>query len=176
MRALTIGRFQPFHSGHLELVLQALEKYDEVIIAVTSSQFNYTEKDPFTAGERLEMIQESLKEAGIDASRCFIIPLENQFNIATWHAYLESILPRFDIVISGNEYVSMLLKRRGVEVVRPRFLDRTRFNASRVRRMMASGEPWEDLVPPAVARIIREMDGVNRLKVISESDTNPTEH
>ena len=61
-----MGRFQPFHLGHLELVKQILDQCDEVIIAITSAQFNYLEKDPFTAGERIEMIHNSLKEANLD--------------------------------------------------------------------------------------------------------------
>ena len=47
-----MGRFQPFHLGHLELVKQILDQCDEVIIAITSAQFNYLER-PFTAGERI---------------------------------------------------------------------------------------------------------------------------
>ena len=54
MRGLMMGRFQPFHLGHLDLVRQILKQCDEIVIAVTSSQFNYLEKDPFTAGERIE--------------------------------------------------------------------------------------------------------------------------
>ena len=72
-----MGRFQPFHNGHLELVKQILEKCDDVIIAITSSQFNYLEKDPFTAGERIEMIHDSLRESSIDLSRCIVVSLEN---------------------------------------------------------------------------------------------------
>jgi nicotinamide-nucleotide adenylyltransferase len=53
MRGLMMGRFQPFHFGHLDLVRQILKECDEVIIAITSSQFNYLDKDPFTAGERI---------------------------------------------------------------------------------------------------------------------------
>ena len=48
-----MGRYQPFHLGHLDLAKQILEECDEVIIAITSSQFNYLQKDPFTAGERI---------------------------------------------------------------------------------------------------------------------------
>ena len=88
MRALMMGRFQPFHLGHLDLVKQILTEYDDIIIAITSSQFNYLEKDPFTAGERIEMIHNSLKDDGVDMSKCFIIPTENQFNIATWAALI----------------------------------------------------------------------------------------
>jgi len=78
MRGLMMGRFQPFHLGHLDLVKKILSECDEVVIAITSSQFNYLEKDPFTASERIEMIYQALKEDGVDLSRCFIIPIENQ--------------------------------------------------------------------------------------------------
>ena len=109
MRGLMMGRFQPFHLGHLDLVKQILSECDEVIVAITSSQFNYLEKDPFTAGERIEMIHNSLKESSIDMGKCYIVALENQLNISTWASYLKSALPAFDKVYSGNDYVSMLL-------------------------------------------------------------------
>ena len=176
MRALTMGRFQPFHLGHLDLVKQILSQYDEVIIAITSSQFNYLEKDPFTAGERIEMIHQSLKDAKIDLSKCFIIALENQFNIATWASYLKSSLPKFDTVISGNEYVSMLLADSDIEVVPPKFLERDKYMGSKIRQMIIQDNSWENFVPKAVENIIKEINGVNRLKIISKSDTKPTEH
>ena len=176
MRALTMGRFQPFHLGHLDLVKQILSECDEVIIAITSSQFNYLEKDPFTAGERIEMIHHSLKDDGIDMSKCFIIPIENQFNIATWGAYLKSILPKFDKVYSGNNYVHMLLADEGIDVITPKFLDRAKYNATSIRKMITQDNDWQSLVPNAVSEIINKIDGVNRIKVISKSDTKPTEH
>ena len=158
------------------MVKQILSQYDEVIIAVTSSQFNYLEKDPFTAGERIEMIHQSLKDAKIDLSKCFIISLENQFNVATWASYLKSSLPKFDKVISGNKYVSMLLADSGIEVIPPKFLEREKYTGSKIRQMMIQDNSWENFVPNAVANMIKEIDGVNRLKIISKSDTKPTEH
>ena len=133
MRGLMMGRFQPFHLGHLELAKQILSECDEVVIAITSSQFNYLQKDPFTAGERIEMIHNSLQEDGVDMSKCFIAAIENQFNIATWGSYLKAILPHFDKVYSGNDYVQMLLADLGIDVVIPKFLDRQQYNATRIR-------------------------------------------
>lgn len=176
MRALTMGRFQPFHLGHLDLVKQILSKYDEIIIAITSSQFNYLEKDPFTAGERIEMIHQSLKDEKINLSKCFIIPLENQFNVATWGSYLKSSLPKFDAVVTGNKYVNMLLADSGIEVIKPKFFEREKYNATKIRHMISKDNSWENFVPNAVAKIIKEINGINRLKVISKTDTNPTEH
>lgn len=171
-----MGRFQPFHLGHLDLAKRILDECDEVIIAITSSQFNYLEKDPFTAGERIEMIHNSLKESSLDLSRCFVVSIENQFNVATWASYLKSALPHFDKVFSGNNYVSMLLADSGIEVVTPIFLDRTLYNATKIRSMIVSGENWKDSVPNAVYELLTKINAKNRLTVISKSDTNPTKH
>ncbi len=171
-----MGRFQPFHFGHLDLVKKILEQCDDVIIAITSSQFNYLEKDPFTAGERIEMIHESLKESNIDSSRCFIVAIENQFNIATWSSFLESALPHFDKVYSGNDYVKMLLADSSIDVITPQFLDRLQYNASHIRQMIISDDNWQILVPEAVAKFLQKINGKKRLEVISKSDTKPTEH
>lgn len=171
-----MGRFQPFHLGHLDLVAQILDECDEIIIAVTSSQFNYLEKDPFTAGERIQMIHESLKESTLDLNRCYVVSLENQFNIATWSSYLKSSLPYFDRVYSGNDYVSMLLCDSGISVVKPKFLDRAKYNATLVRSKIISGGNWKELVPNAVYQLLTKINAQKRLKVISKSDTNPIEH
>ncbi|MBI5860282.1 MAG: nicotinamide-nucleotide adenylyltransferase [Nitrosarchaeum sp.] len=176
MRGLMMGRFQPFHLGHLALVKQILDEYDEAIIAITSSQFNYLEKDPFTAGERIEMIHNSLKESDIDLSRCIVVAIENQFNIATWASYLKAALPHFEKVYSGNDYVKMLLADSGIEVMPPKFLDRTQYNATCIRSMIISGDNWQSLVPNAVVKFLQKINGKKRLDVISKSDTKPTEH
>ena len=176
MRGLMMGRFQPFHLGHLDLIKQILKECDEVIILVTSAQFNYLEKDPFTAGERIEMIYNSIKESDIDSTRCIVLAIENQFNIATWSSYLKSMLPHFDRVYSGNEYVKMLLADSDIEVIKPVFLDRSQFNATKIRSMIIAEENWKELVPNPVYDFIQKINGKNRLEIISKSDTKPTEH
>ena len=176
MRGLMMGRFQPFHLGHLELVKQILNECDEVIIALTGSQFNYIEKDPFTSGERIEMIHQALKENDVDLNRCYIVAVENQFNIATWAGYLKSSLPNFEKVYSGNDYVAMLLADSGYEVVSPNFHEREKFNATKIRKMIANDDDWEQLVPSEVSKIIKKINGVVRIKTIFETDTKPQEY
>lgn len=176
MRGLMMGRFQPFHLGHLDLTKQILKECDEIIIAITSAQFNYLEKDPFTAGERIEMIHNSLKESDVDLSRCFIVAIENQFNIATWASYLKTALPHFDKVYSGNDYVKMLLADSAIDVVSPKFLDRKQYNATRIRLMMLSGDNWQSLVPISVVKFLDKINAKKRLDIISKSDTKPTEY
>ncbi|MGB6591034.1 MAG: adenylyltransferase/cytidyltransferase family protein, partial [Candidatus Nitrosopolaris sp.] len=70
-RGLLVGRFQPFHKGHLLLVRQVFQDCEEVILAIGSAQFNYTYTDPFTAGERIMMIHAALVESEIDLKKCY---------------------------------------------------------------------------------------------------------
>lgn len=173
-----IGRFQPFHLGHLMLAREALKESDELIIAVASAQFNYLEKDPFTAGERVWMIHEALKDEQIDGrsmiERCYILAVPNDENNARWYAHLRSYLPPFHIAYTGNEYVAMLLTKEGIRV-RTRLFKRDEYNASRIRALMIEGKEWRYLVPRAVAKVIDEVNGVDRLRVIARAESRPQE-
>lgn len=175
MRALIIGRFQPFHKGHLQLVKSILKECDELVIAIASAQFNYIEKDPFTAGERMLMIHEALKEGKVDLARCYIVPLINDENNARWIGHLRSFLPAFDVVYTGNPYVSMLMKNAHLKVREVKFYDKEKYNASRIRKRMLQGNTWEELVPSSVAKVIKKVDGIKRMKIITRSDTKPQE-
>ncbi|NMJ87131.1 MAG: nicotinamide-nucleotide adenylyltransferase [Thaumarchaeota archaeon] len=175
MRALIIGRFQPFHKGHLQLVKRILKDCDELVIAIASAQFNFIEKDPFTAGERIMMIHETLKESNIDLTKCYIVPLVNDENNARWIGHLRSFLPHFDIVYTGNPYVAILMKNSEIIVKKIKFHYREKYNASKIRRLMLKGSAWESLVPYSVVNVIKKVDGVKRLKVIIQSDTKPQE-
>jgi len=72
---LYVGRFQPFHLGHLEAVKHILHKIDELVIVVGSAQDSHTLENPFTAGERITMIRLALRAAKIDANRFTVLPL-----------------------------------------------------------------------------------------------------
>ena len=66
---LFVGRFQPFHNGHLHAVKFALGKVDVLWIAIGSAQKSYEKKNPFTAGERLTMIKAVLDVNKINPKR-----------------------------------------------------------------------------------------------------------
>jgi len=174
-RGLMTGRFQPFHNGHLALAKQILAECDELVIVIGSAQFNFIDKDPFTAGERVLMIHEALKETKVDVSRCYVIPLANDDNNARWVAYLRSMVPPFDVLYSGNDFVKHLAtsQDRKVAVKSPKFAKKEEFNGTNIRRLMLSGRQWMQLVPPAVARVIGQIGGIERMRVLVGSDTNP---
>ncbi|QWU99734.1 bifunctional nicotinamide-nucleotide adenylyltransferase/Nudix hydroxylase [Francisella salimarina] len=74
-----IGRFQPFHRGHLHNILVALENSKKVIINVGSSFNAPNIKNPFSFEFRRQMIIEDLKVTGVDLSLVEIEPLADYF-------------------------------------------------------------------------------------------------
>jgi nicotinamide-nucleotide adenylyltransferase len=174
-RGLMLGRFQPFHKGHLALTTQILSECDELVIIIGSAQFNFIDKDPFSAGERVLMIHEALKEAGIDLSRCYIIPVANDENNARWLAYLRSMVPPFDVLYSGNDFVKYLARSQDCDIAieEPVFAEVNEYNGTNIRHLMQDGKPWEHLVPPAVAKVIQQIGGIVRINMLAHSDSNP---
>jgi nicotinamide-nucleotide adenylyltransferase len=174
-RGLMTGRFQPFHSGHLALAKQILQECDELVIIIGSAQFNFIDKDPFTAGERVLMIHEALKEAKTDLSRCYVIPVANDENNARWVAYLRSMAPPFEVLYSGNEFVKHLALSQDprLKFKSPRFAKREEYNGTNIRRLMLASDKWKNLVPPAVAKMIEQVNGVERITMLAGSDSNP---
>ena len=52
MNGLLIGRFQPFHLGHLDALRFALSKVDKLWIGLGSSNKPLQKNNPFSAEER----------------------------------------------------------------------------------------------------------------------------
>jgi nicotinamide-nucleotide adenylyltransferase len=172
IRGLMVGRFQPFHNGHLYLSNQILQECDELIIAIGSAQFNYIYKDPFTAGERVLMIHAALLESKIDLTRCYVIPIVNDENNARWLAHLRSMVPSFNILYSGNDFVTNLVSQE-IKIKKPLFSKKNVYNGTNIRKQMARMQNWKKLVPNAVFRVIEEIGGVTRLKTLLKSDSYP---
>ena len=55
-----IGRFQPFHVGHLQVLKQALAQSAQVIVLIGSARQARNTRNPFTVAERAQMILGSL--------------------------------------------------------------------------------------------------------------------
>jgi bifunctional NMN adenylyltransferase/nudix hydrolase len=68
-----IGRFQPFHQGHLSVVQQGLRQAERVIVLIGSSHRPRNIRDPWTYEERAEMVRAAVDET--DTDRVITAPL-----------------------------------------------------------------------------------------------------
>ncbi len=162
MKGLFIGRFQPFHNGHLHIIKEILGEVDELIIGVGSAQHSFTEENPFTVDERKEMISKTLSGEGLKAFKIFPIPDVNDDDL--WPGHVGSIVHEFDVIYSNNPLVKTLFKNAGKEVRTFQFFKREECSGTEIRRRILAGEEWEYLVPKTVIEIITEIGGINRIK------------
>jgi len=168
VRGLLIGRFQPFHRGHLEVVrkVRADRPSAVLLIGVGTADESYTWDNPFTAGERLEMIERALAEAKVENVQ--LIPISDISRHALWVNYLEALLPPFDRVYTNNPLTRLLFERAGYLVESPPLFDRARFEGVRIREQLAEGGGWKEAVPPAVAAYLEEIGAPARLEVLKQ--------
>jgi len=169
-RGLFVGRFQPFHKGHLEAVKDILGEMDEIVIVMGSAQYSHRLDNPFTTGERVTMIRKSLNEAKIAPSKVWIIPVEDVHFHVLWVAKIVGFSPEFSVVYTNEALTRRLFVEAGYKVKPIRFHKRTEYSATEIRERMLSNKKWEELVPKSVATYIRKMDGVERLKDLAKTD------
>lgn len=168
---LFIGRFQPFHKGHLVTVKFALEKVEHLVIVVGSAQKSHEPRNPFTAGERIRMIKESLDiDSETDVRRILIIPIPDTDVHSLWTHQVDMLVPKYDVVFANDLFTLMLFREQGVKAIEAPLYRRNEMRATEIRRRMAADEIWEDLVPMSVSKVIKEINGVERVKALSRRD------
>jgi len=161
MRGLIVGRFQPLHLGHVAAIREVLGKCEDLVIVIGSAEESHTEKNPFTAGERYQMIISSLTPK--ERARVHIIPLRDVNRYSVWVNHVESYVPPFDIVFSNSDLTRSLFRQAGYEVSRTKAYSPRKYSATAIRERMVSGEKWEHLVPRAVASMLAGLDARQRL-------------
>lgn len=170
VRAILIGRMQPVHNGHMQVINKILQEVDEVIIGIGSAQLSHEIKDPFTAGERVVMMSQALAEENVDPSRYYIIPMQDiNFN-AIWASHVKMLTPPFSIVYSGNPLVKQLFSEENFEVKQPPLYSRKTLSGTEVRNRILNDGNWEELVPNATVNLIKEIKGVERIKNLSKKE------
>lgn len=165
MRILFIGRFQPFHKGHLEAV-RHLVRMGEVIIAIGSAQYNNTLRNPFTFQERAIMAAAAVEEAGLKVLD--IVPVKDIHNHQRWAEHVKASVPTYDAVFTNSEVDRHIFVFAGENVLKEWYHERGTFEGKKVREALASGGDWEGMVPPAVVKVLVGLRAEERLRTLKE--------
>jgi nicotinamide-nucleotide adenylyltransferase len=147
-----VARWRPVHLGH-EPVLRALcNCATHALIGIGSSN-RYDARNPFTLEETGDMIRLVL------ASRenYTLIPVPDLDDGPRWRLMIVDLFGPLARFVTANPYVASLLAAdyrlvKPVELVPPE--ERIAINGTMVRREIARGDGWRDLVPPQVAEYI----------------------
>ena len=160
--ALFVGRFQPFHNGHLFVAREIVSKGYHPLIAIGSAYESHTYQNPFTAGERFAMIDLSLEDEGIERR---IIPVPDINRYGVWVSHVENLVPPFDVVFANSPLIQELFKEKGYHVESTKLYLREHCSGTEIRRKMAEGEAWKEFVPAKVYEYITKIDGEKRVRL-----------
>lgn len=116
--ALFIGRFQPFHAGHLDALKQILgdpsTSSRQVIIGVGSSQYSGTDENPYSFAERKKIIAKAT--SNIKNKNIKIIAIPDIHDPPNWVEHVKKIVGHFDLVYTGNKLTEKLFKDKKYKV------------------------------------------------------------
>lgn len=161
--ALFIGRFQPFHIGHMQALKSILSENDNVYLALGSTQESHTLINPLTPKERKQIIELALKEEGIAPFYEMIYEVPDINNDKEWVGHVESILPEFGAVYSGSDFVQKLFREHGEHEVKDvNFLEGV--SATLIRDKVLANEDWSEFVAKATYEYLRQIDFEDRLQ------------
>jgi nicotinamide-nucleotide adenylyltransferase len=161
MNGLLIGRFQPFHLGHLAAVNFALSNVDRLSICIGSSNRSNEKRNPFTADERKEMILSSLDDSALKKINIYYIPDVDDHE--KWTYCVDSIVPKYDIVFSNDDFTHELFKKRGIKVIAVPLEQRHVLSGTEIRAKIASDQNWSDFVPDGTRDVLLKINAKQRL-------------
>jgi cytidyltransferase-like protein len=161
------GRFQPFHNGHLEYLRGAAARSERIFVGITNPDprrikeeptdplRHLPESNPYTYTERLLMVESVAGDEGIPVH---VIPFPvNEPEL--WPAYVPEGITQYLRLFSAWGGAKLeRLRGAGYEVV---VLDEgieKGVSGVDVRAAIRTGDDWESLVPPGVARVIRSLE------------------
>ena len=171
-KGLILGRFQPFHLGHLSVIQEILNNQMKPMICIGSAQEGNTKDNPFTTEERKTMIRTVMKNLDCDYEMYEITDIHNNDKYVS---YLEKLVPEFDTVFSGNLLVQRLFKAAGYRIVEPKVINREVWEGAAIRQAMTEGDEWETAVPPQIVDIIHDLNGIEKLQNLARVDPLPPE-
>ncbi|MYL85261.1 nicotinate-nucleotide adenylyltransferase [Desulfovibrio aerotolerans] len=176
-QAVIHGRFQVLHNDHLKYLLAGKALCHRLVVGVTNPDPSHTRHDPadplrslessnpLTYFERAQLLHAVLTEAGLGPHAFFVVPFP--INLPELYHHYVPMDALFLLTVYDEwgrrklaRFQNMGLDTRVLWDIPP---EDKGLSATTVRRRMAAGEPWEHLVPPAAARLLRDWRVPERL-------------
>jgi len=150
--ALLVGRFQPFHKGHLYLVKKALQEAEKLVIGIGSANIS-DENNPLDYEIRRKIIKAVAYKEKIEDRVIKIAALEDFFNDKKWLNNVKKQVGEFDLVVGNNEWTNKIMEKAGYPVKRFPYYKRFLYEGWRIRKLVKEGKKWQDRVPDYLIKL-----------------------
>ena len=162
MIGFLIGRFQPFHLGHLEAIKFALSKVEHLHVGIGSSNKSHEKRNPFTADERKKMIISSMTD---DVSKNVSIHyIPDVGDHSKWTHLVDEIITEYDVVFSNDDFTHELYEKRGKSIIAVDLKSRSDLSGTNIRNLILADQNWKEFVPSGTIDVLSEIDGKKRLE------------
>lgn len=172
--ALYIGRFQPFHKGHMDVLghIDSEQDIGYIVIGIGSVQYHDRNKNPYSGWSKNCFTYEETKsmlERSLDIRKPYSIhPIPDFHDYDKWFRHIEEELPAFDCLYSNNKGDKDYFTERGYEVRPfPKIFD---FCATRIREMIYNDEAYASTLPEGTLDVMGEIDGAERIRNLIAKD------
>ncbi|MEB3174169.1 MAG: bifunctional nicotinamide-nucleotide adenylyltransferase/Nudix hydroxylase [Cyanobacteriota bacterium] len=170
-----IGRFQPFHLGHLTTLRWGLQKAEQILLILGSDRTAPSVRNPWSAGERRAMIETSLTAEELTRTRFLTLP-DYPYDDARWgeearRLVTQTVPSGATIALLGHEKDSTSFYLRTFPEWD--FLE-TGYsplgNGTEIRQAYFEGASkcYEPQIPPGVAQFLREFRAYPRYALLRE--------
>ncbi|MEM3372753.1 MAG: nicotinamide-nucleotide adenylyltransferase [Candidatus Anstonellales archaeon] len=175
MIGLFIGRFQPFHKGHLHCLRYISKKCSKIIIMIGSSNISNTFENPLTLKERIVLIKKVIQQEK-NLSEVYITQVPDVHDNELWvDLVLEEVknsqLKKFDILFTSNTLVKELFEKKGFKVKRIPFYKRESLQGMIIRKeAVLIDNKWRNSVPKYLLPILFQMKFEERLLDLAKTN------
>ncbi len=174
------GRFQVLHNDHLKYLLAGKANCRHLVVGITNPDPTLTGEDEadssrsskeanlLTYYERHRLVRESLHESGVGLEEFSVVPFPINFpELYVYYVPLDAVF-YLTIYDEWGERKLKMFRERGLEteVLWRKPLPEKGQSASQIRKQMTEGGPWQDMLPSASARLLKEFGLVERLRSI----------
>ena len=173
------GRFQVLHNDHLRYLLAGKARCRHLVIGITNPDPALTRDDsadphrslpganPLSYFERYTMVQHAMVEAGMKEATDFsVVPFP--INLPELYGHYVPLDATFFLTIYDQWGRKKLERFRSLglktEILWEKPREEKGLSGVDVRSRMAKGEPWEHLVPPSTALLMKAWDIPKRLQ------------
>jgi cytidyltransferase-like protein len=165
------GRFQPFHLGHLEYVMEGKRRCRFLYVGIANPDPSSTashstniargtiEANPFTYWERALMIERTLVNEGVAREEFTIVPFpinfpeRLRFYVPTTACFFLTIYDDW----GRAKYQTLSDLGLNLNIMWERGQHELLTSGTEIRKLIAAGQPWQQLVPSPVAKVVMDL-------------------